>query len=179
MVVLEAFQQLWDAAASIAPPNSNPVFFWGTLILAFSILYVAIDKVKQFEDKKWFPAKLVIALIIAYFAASSAFTTVLLAKMFPNFAIVVVAILVFMILAGLLGFNIGGKLAWLVIAIGLWWVFVTTSSTFIDFGTTINVFQGWELIDFVLIGGIILVMIYFIPGAKDAVSGIVKGGSKQ
>jgi hypothetical protein len=173
MAVLEALQQIFDAAATLAPPNSNPVFFFGTFLLAFAILFVALSKVPMFQDNKWKPAQLLIAIIIAYFAASSAFTTVLLAELFPNFAIVIVAILVFLILAGMVGFDLpftNNKVLIVVFLIAIGWLFLTTGMQFIDLsGTGINVFEDWGIIDWVLVGGILLALVYLLPGAREKI----------
>ena len=175
-VVLDAIQQISNAAASIAPPNSNPAFFWGVLILVFGILYVALSKVHMFQETKWKPIRMIIALIIAYFAASSAFTTVLLAKMFPNFAIVITAIIVFLILAGMLGLEdiVGNKVMWLVLGLALWWIVTASASQYIEFVPGIDVFQSWELIDWILVGGAILAIMLFIPEVRDATLGKLK-----
>ena len=170
MAVFEVFQQLFDAAASLAPPNSNPVFFWGTLLLAFTILYVALNKVTLFQEDRWKPAQIIIALIMAYFAASSAFTAVLFAELFPNFAIVVVAILVFLILAGMIGFDFGNRTVMVIMLIAIIWLFMTTGLQFIDVsGTDVNVFQDWEIVDWVIVAGIIIALLYVFPGAREKI----------
>lgn len=170
MAVLEVFQQLFDAAASLAPPNSNPLFFWGTLLLAFSILYVALSKVSLFQEDRWKPAQILVALIMAYFAASSAFTVVLFAELFPNFAIVVIAILVFLILAGMVGFDFGNRTVMIIMLIAVIWLFMTTGLQFIDIsGTGVDVFQEWEIVDWVIIAGIIIALLFVFPGAREKI----------
>ena len=85
------FSEVWGILEMIAPLGVDPVYFWATALITFAIIFAAAQYLPFMKDNK--AIALIIALVMAYFTASSAFVTIIVSKMFPNIGLVLMAIL--------------------------------------------------------------------------------------
>ena len=105
MVLEQIIPAIWEGFQVITPSGVNPEFFWPSFILVFAIVYTLIEKANVFggtvegESKKK-GIYLIVALVLAYFTASSAFATLVISKMTPQLGMVLVAILAFLLIFG-------------------------------------------------------------------------------
>jgi hypothetical protein len=171
--ITDFVQQIMDAFMGFSAPGIDPMLFFGTLFLIFAILWMALKKVKLFGTENDIVNGL-IALIIAYFAASSSFTTVLLASIFPNFSIAVVAIIVFLIIIAVVSGDEAGfadkRVPYFITAvIILWFMYLTLNQigAMPEIGISGGMFwESWDATDWfiviLLVGGII----YFLKPQK-------------
>ncbi len=135
-VIEGIFTAIWQGFASLTPAGVSPEYFWPTFILVFAMVYTILEKVKVFGDIQHGNKRgiyLIVALVFAYFTASSAFATLIIAKMTPQLGMVLVAILVFLIIFTFLsgGDDMTGEkypkwLLWVMVLIGVAWVFGST-----------------------------------------------------
>jgi hypothetical protein len=173
--VTDFVQQMIDAFAAFAPPGIEPTFFWGTFFLIFAIIFVAISKVKLFgSDNK--AINVIIALVIAYFAASTTFTTVVLSKVFPNFSIGAVAILVFLIIIALVSgedASLGQKwYVYVFVGVVVLWIFVSAIFQISGAGVGVpNLFDNWTTTDWAIVVLAIVVIGYFMKSNTNIFGG--------
>lgn len=85
------FGEMWDVLGSMAPVGVNPVYFWATALITFALIFIAIQLLPFMQKNK--AVAFIAALVFAYFTASSAFVTIIVAKLFPNIGLVLMAIL--------------------------------------------------------------------------------------
>ena len=125
-MIPEILDQMWIILEQIAPTGANPVIFWLSFILVFSLTYLLLDLTHVFEKRRGLNA--LVSLVIAYFAAGSAFASIFLAEFFPNLTIALWAILgllMVMIVAGFGGkasslLAVAGFIAMLFVIFGTW-----------------------------------------------------------
>jgi len=84
----------------LVPTGVQPIHFWLTFIISFAIIYVISLMLPIFKEHKG--ASFVVAAVTSYFVAGSAFATLIIAKLFPNVGIAIMAILGFMMVIVLL-----------------------------------------------------------------------------
>jgi len=162
--------QILGAFGGFAPAGTDPMFFWGSFLLIFAIVWAALVKVKIFgEGNKVINA--IVALVIAYFAASSTFTTIVLSKIFPNFSIAAVAILIFLIIIALVSGEDAkisdNRLVMAVAALIVIWLVVNVTFQLSGAGLQIpNVFAGWEAMDWFLIALVIIAIVAIFKPPK-------------
>ena len=89
--------------AGLVPVGVQPVHFWLTLLVSFAITYVILLLLPIFRDHRG--AGFIVAAVISYFVASSAFATVVIAKLFPNVGIALMAILGLLMVIAILSPN--------------------------------------------------------------------------
>ena len=82
---------LMEMLKGIVPIGVDPIYFFATFLIMFSILFVVLQLIHFFKDSKFIA--FIVAAVISYFAASSAFVTIIVAKLFPNVGLVIMAIL--------------------------------------------------------------------------------------
>jgi hypothetical protein len=178
MVVFEVLQQVYQILGAIAPVGVEPALFFGTLLLIYGVIFVALGKVHFFQDDQYRAIRFVIAGVLAYFASSSIFVTTVFSQLFPNFAIAAVGIVIFMVILGMLGIEKMGNITWLIVIIVIWFVASTTMAQLTPFVpglSGINVaWAGITTTDLIIIGGIILVL-FIVAGGKDRFEGLLKG----
>ncbi len=73
------------------PIGIDPVYFWATLLISFGIIYLLLQLLPLFKESRGIA--FIVAAVISYFVASSAFATIIIAKLFPNIGIAIMAIL--------------------------------------------------------------------------------------
>jgi hypothetical protein len=176
MVVFEVLQQIYQILGGITPAGADPLLFLGTFFIIFGVLFVALSKVLLFKEDQYRAIRVIIALALAYFAASSLFVTTVFTKLFPNFAVAVVAIVIFMVVLGMLGVDLGNKTGWLVVLIVIWWVASSTTTQLAPFIPGLAglplIFGGVTTTDLIIIVGVILIL-FFIAGGKDKIKGLI------
>jgi len=90
--------QLWEVMKTIVPMGIDPKWFWTVLAITSFFVYFLLLKVPPFSENKnkwWFAG--IVALVIAYFTASSAYVTVIISRFFPNIGLVLMIALGFFI----------------------------------------------------------------------------------
>lgn len=125
-MIPEILDQMWIILEQIAPTGANPVIFWLSFILVFSLTYLLLGMTHIFKGKNGLNA--LVSLVIAYFAAGSAFASIFLAEFFPNLTIAlwaVLGLLMVMIVAGFKGKSssllaVVGFIAMLFVIFGTW-----------------------------------------------------------
>ena len=75
----------------LAPMGVDPIYFWLTLAITFAVTFLVLLLVPLFRDHRG--AAFVVAGVISYFVASSAFATIIIAKFFPSIGLALMAIL--------------------------------------------------------------------------------------
>ncbi len=171
--ITEFVQQIGQAFMSFSAPGIDPALFFGTLILIFAILWMALKKVKIFGTDNDIVNAL-IALIIAYFAASSTFTTLIMASIFPNFSIAVVAILVFLIIIAMVSGDdtsfADKRIQYFITGvIILWFAYLTINQlgAVPDLGLSGEMlWANWEATDWLIVILALGVIIYFVKPQK-------------
>ena len=77
---------------SITPLGVEPVYFYSTFMLVLSLTYMLFyNLIPVFQKNKG--VSFIAAIVFAYFAASSAFVTIIVSKLFPNVGLAIMAIL--------------------------------------------------------------------------------------
>ena len=92
MVVLtEIVNSMWSILKSFVPAGADPVLFYTTFLITAALVFAVLQVVSFFKNSR--ALSVVVALIIAYFTASSAFVTIMVSKLFPNIGLAIMAIL--------------------------------------------------------------------------------------
>ena len=125
-MIPEIIEQMWVILEQIAPNGANPVIFWLSFILVFALTYLLLSLTHIFKEHNGLNA--LVSLVIAYFAAGSAFASIFLAEFFPNLTIALWAILgllMVMIVGGFKGKSssllaFAGFIAVLFVIFGTW-----------------------------------------------------------
>ncbi|MCD6576227.1 MAG: hypothetical protein J7K73_03645 [Nanoarchaeota archaeon] len=123
-------QNLWGMAVGLVPAGVQPIHFWLTFMITLAIVFLLLQFIKIFEDHRG--SAFIVAVVISYFVASSAFATIIIAKLFPNVGIALMAILGLMMVIALLSpSSISGGTNWsrLIVLIALVFVIWATYSS--------------------------------------------------
>jgi hypothetical protein len=96
----EIIPAIWQGFQSITPAGVSVEFFWPSFLLVFAIIYTLLEKTGIFgtSEAKNKGAYIVISLVLAYFTASSAFATLVIAKITPQLGMLLVAIMSFLLI---------------------------------------------------------------------------------
>ncbi len=84
-VVVDVVGQIWNILAQIVPRGMDPVIFWLSFIIVFVITYIVLTMTHVFKEHNGLAA--LVAMIIGYFGAASAFSSIFMAYFFPNLTI--------------------------------------------------------------------------------------------
>jgi len=120
MVVVEWLNAVWQGFQLLTPAGIQPEYFWSTFLLVFALIYSLLSKVKLFGQELEDRGKAInaiVALVFAYFTASSAFATIIISKIAPNLGMFLVAILSLVIVFSFLSENFDKDFKWLVVII--------------------------------------------------------------
>lgn len=82
---------VFDILKSFVPIGVDPIYFFATFIIMFSVIFVVLGLIHFFQGNKFI--SFLVAAVISYFAASSAFVTVIISKLFPSVGLVMMGIL--------------------------------------------------------------------------------------
>jgi hypothetical protein len=86
------FENVIRILNSITPVGVEPVYFYSTFMLVLSLTYMLFyNLIPVFQKNKG--VSFIAAVVFAYFAASSAFVTIIVSKLFPNVGLAIMAIL--------------------------------------------------------------------------------------
>jgi len=80
----------WDILKAIVPTGVEPVLFYTTFIITAALIFAIAQVITFFKDNK--ALAMIIAVVISYFTASSAFVTIMVSKLFPNIGLAIMAI---------------------------------------------------------------------------------------
>lgn len=94
------FSSIFEILKNLVPVGVDPIYFWLTLILSFGIIFLLLQLLPLFNDKRGIA--FIVALVMSYFVASSAFATIVIAKLFPNIGLAIMAILGLLMVIALL-----------------------------------------------------------------------------
>ena len=125
-MIPEILEQMWVILGQIVPTGANPVIFWLSFILVFALTYLLLSLTHIFKEHNGLNA--LVSLVIAYFAAGSAFASIFLAEFFPNLTIALWAVLGLLMVLIVAGFGgkgssflaVAGFIAMLFVIFGTW-----------------------------------------------------------
>jgi len=80
----------WDMLKWLVPSGVEPVLFFTTFLITAALVFAIMQMIEFFKTNR--PVSFVIALVVAYFTASSAFVTIMVSKLFPNIGLAIMAI---------------------------------------------------------------------------------------
>ena len=101
--VTEVMNSMFKILQGFVPIGVDPIYFWLTFIIAFAMIFLILIMLPFFQESRGLAG--LVALVISYFTASSAFVTIIIAKLFPNVGLVIMGILGIMLVVGLLAPN--------------------------------------------------------------------------
>jgi len=76
---------------ALVPAGIEPINFWLIFLVTFAISFIALLLLPIFKNARGIV--FIIAIVIAYFVASSAVATIIISKLFPNIGLALMAIL--------------------------------------------------------------------------------------
>ncbi len=87
----------------LVPAGVQSVHFWLVLLISFAITFILLQLIPVFQNHRG--SAFIVAAVISYFVAGSAFATIIIAKLFPNVGIALMAILGLLMVVALLSPN--------------------------------------------------------------------------
>jgi len=162
-VLSEFITRLNEFLAPITPAGVQGVEFIAVFLMIYALMFILLERTKLFGENR--AVRLLIALAGAYFTASSAFSVLLISKLFPHIGIVTMMLLAFIIVLSMFNVHFNDKVRniLLVLCIGfvVWGAWTATSSQLNFSGFTIPSFEGvdWYFIIFIIILLVILILI--------------------
>lgn len=169
-------QGVYEVMSAFSPSGVDPIYFFGTFFIMYAIGFAILEKV-HFLGEERRGVRLIIALVIAYFTASSAISTALLGNLFPNVGIAMLVLLSFLIVAGFLlpdkfreNLPFGGIVTLITLALILIITWETTFHSFSLIGETLSL-SNFDPLGFgILLGiaafGIFIILIAVGSGEK-------------
>ena len=128
-VVVGIVDDIWNILVQMVPRGMDPVIFWLSFLIIFALTYLVLIMThifgKKGEEHKGIAA--LVAMIIAYFAAGSAFSSIFMSYFFPNLTIGLWALLgisMVLIVAGFKGKG-GGLLGIIAFIVVMFVIFAT------------------------------------------------------
>lgn len=91
MVLENIFANIVKILVSLTPAGVEPIYFYSTFLIVLSLSYMLFSLISPIKDNK--AVSFIASVVFAYFAASSAFVTVIISKFFPNVGLVIMAVL--------------------------------------------------------------------------------------
>lgn len=85
------FVSIWDILKIIVPTGVDPVLFYTTFLITAALIFAIAQVISFFKDNR--ALSMILAIVIAYFTASSAFVTIMVSKLFPNIGLAIMAII--------------------------------------------------------------------------------------
>ncbi len=89
--IVGVLSAMWDLLAALSPLGVEPMLFWLTLLLSFGIIFLLLNLLPLFKDKKGIAA--IVGLVMAYFVASSSFAVIVISRLFPSVGIIIMFLL--------------------------------------------------------------------------------------
>lgn len=80
-----------DLLKGLVPAGVEPIMFFATFLMTAILVFSIVSIIEFFKTNR--ALALVSAIIIGYLTASSAFVTIMVAKLFPNIGLAIMAIL--------------------------------------------------------------------------------------
>ncbi len=94
------FTSMIDILAALSPIGVEPIHFWLTALISFAVIFMLAQAVPALKENRM--VALIIAIVVSYFVASSAYATLIISRLFPNVGIALMFILGFMMVIALL-----------------------------------------------------------------------------
>ena len=94
------FDSMLGILTGFVPIGVTPIYFWLTLVISLGIIFLLMQNLPFFKDSRGIA--FIVSAIIAYFVASSAFATIIIAKLFPSIGLAIMAILGLLMVIALL-----------------------------------------------------------------------------
>lgn len=127
-ILADAITMIDNTLAPITPAGVTGIEFISVFLIVYAITILLLSNIHFLKENR--PAQLILALVIAFFTASSAFSVILITKLFPNVGAVTIIIISFLVVMALIpeekrGFTLGPLLT--IAGIGLVAYFTWTS----------------------------------------------------
>lgn len=121
---------MWGILKFLVPTGVEPILFFTTFLLTAVLVFTIVQTIAFFRENRAVSA--VIALVVAYFTASSVFVTIMISKLFPNIGLAMMAIIGVMLVVVFLapekfkeGLGISPLIGILIFLVIIWltWIF--------------------------------------------------------
>jgi len=122
---------------------------------------------------------LLVALVIAYFTASSAFATVLVSKMMPNIGVIIVLVIAFLVVTSIFGGGnplTGGLITLIMLglmALVFWNSFVTAYAEVFGVQVQLPEVAREDIFDLVIVGALIFLFLWLLGFLKTSDKGVI------
>ena len=123
--VIEVLNSMWNILVQFVPTGIDPTMFWLAFILVSAFTYLLLNLVHLFKNNNGI--RLLVSIIIGYFAAGSAFATIFLSVFFPNLTVGLFVMLGILMVFAMVspeksytGFAFAAFIILLVVIVGTW-----------------------------------------------------------
>lgn len=99
-VIANAFSYIDNLLAPIMPAGITAIQFLSVFLIVYAISVLTLSRVHILKENR--PAQLIIALVTAYFTATSTFSVIFITKLFPGLGITTMMIIAFLAMLSLL-----------------------------------------------------------------------------
>ncbi|MFA5406476.1 MAG: hypothetical protein WC307_03925 [Candidatus Nanoarchaeia archaeon] len=179
-ILSDGFAMIDQMLAPIVPAGITGIQFISVFLIVYAITYLLLSKIHFLKENR--AAQLMIALVIAYFTASSAMSVILITKLFPNLGMVTIVILSFLAVIALLMPKQEDKIPYapliIIIAIGMiiWLTWTSVSGTLNIEGMNLPELSRseWFGVIFLLIFVGVILLVYLTGKKGDTKSGFEK-----
>ena len=187
---------VWDVLKMVVPSGVDPILFFLTFLITSVLVFVILQVIKFFKGNNALSA--IIAIVIAYFTASSVFVTIMISKLFPNIGLAIMAIVGVMLVLVFLapnmfekGFNIKLPIGIAIFVVIIWltWIFAAPALESAGILAQISSSTGFAITNedvalvitiAVIIGGLFMLFKKPTPpGQTSKFFKIVRGGEEE
>src|SRR4030042_207758 len=99
-ILADAINMIDVMLAPVAPAGVTGVQFISVFIIVYAIVFLLVSNIDFLTKNK--AAQLILALVIAFFTASSAFSVILITKLFPNLGVVTMIMIAFLVVMAMI-----------------------------------------------------------------------------
>lgn len=182
--IADSINLLNEMLAPLMPPGVTGLEFLSVFLVIYAIIFLLMERIKFLKDNRG--ARLLLSLAIAYFTATSTFSTILITKMFPYLGMVTVGLLMFIIIGAFMSkneegfYNLSGNLRFLIVIVAIGVIVILTWTSMAGelnlSGFSMPRITGVDWGSVIIIGiFIFIIMLIFMSGRKEK----KEGGSKK
>lgn len=175
-IIADAITIIDSMLAPVVPAGVTGIQFISVFLIVYAITFLLLSNIHFLKDNK--SAQLLLALVIAFFTASSAFSVILITKLFPNLGMVTIIIISFLVVMALIpeekrGFTLGPLLTLAGIGLVAYLTWTSMAGTLSLEGLGLPTLTRNEIygIIFILIFLSFILLIYLAGGKKKEIKG--------